>query len=237
MMDISAALEAVVSSSWLWIGLTLLCFHLGTKLYAACGKASLLQPVVTGLVLIVALVVGSGTSYQHYADATQPLYLALGVVTVALAIPLYKHVSLIRQALIPLSGTLILGGIVTSVTAVLIGWLAGGPVELLWSLSVKTITGPFAMLVSDAVGGYASLAALIVLVTGIVCVIVTPPLFKWLEIDDERIIGFTLGTMGHGIGTAAAFDISQRCGAFAALGMSLMGVSVAVAIPLIASVI
>jgi putative effector of murein hydrolase len=237
MIDLSFALNTVARSDWLWIGATLLSFHIGTQIYKRTGKVSVFQPVIVGLVLVIAAVSLSGTSYQHYAISTQPLYLALGVVTVALAVPLYNHFGLIRKAMMPLAVTLVLGGLVTSVTAVAIGWLAGCPPELLWSLSVKTITGPFAMLVSEAVGGYAALAALIVLITGIVSVIVTPPIFKLLDIDDERIIGFTLGTMGHGIGTAAAFDISNRCGAFAALGMSLMGVTVAVCVPIIAGLI
>lgn len=235
MIDLDAGLNATIASEWLWIGLTLLCFHAGTYVYQWTGKISIFQPVIVGLVLIIAAVSLSDTSYQHYADSTQALYLALGVVTVALAVPLYNNVGLIKKALMPLAATLLIGGAVTSVTAVAIGWLAGCPPALLWSLSVKTITGPFAMLVSEAVGGYAALAALIVLITGIVSVIVTPPLFRVLKIDDERIIGFTLGTMGHGIGTAAAFDISNRCGAFAALGMSLMGVTVAMCVPIIAS--
>lgn len=237
MMDLDSAIDALVNSNWLWIGITLLFFHLGTYLYKWSGKVSVLQPVIVGLVLVIAAVSLSDTSYQHYAVSTHPLYLALGIVTVALAVPLYNNFGLIKKAALPLAATLVIGGTVTSVSAVTIGWLAGCPPELLWSLSVKTITGPFAMLVSEAVGGYAALAALIVLITGIVAVILTPPIFKLLAIDDERIIGFTLGTMGHGIGTAAAFDISSRCGAFAALGMSLMGVAVAMAVPIIASLL
>lgn len=236
-MDFNAALKAVSTSDWLWIGLTVLFFYFGNLLYRLSGKNNLLQPVLTGLVLVLLATTMSNTSYEHYATSTQPLHLALGIVTVALGVPLYQNMGLIRKALIPLCCALLMGGLVTSITAVLIGWLAGSQPEILWSLSVKSITGPFAMLVSEAVGGYAALAALIVLITGIVCVVVTPPLFALLNIHDERIVGFTLGTMGHGIGTAAAFDISARCGAFAALGMSVMGVSVAVFVPVVADLI
>lgn len=236
-MDLQSGLNAVINSEWLWIGLTVLFFHFGTLVYKASGKISVLQPVLVGLILVVIAVSVSNTAYGDYAAKTQPLYLALGIVTVALAIPLYKNIGLIGKALFPLTAALILGGVATTITAVAIGWLAGSQPEILWSLSVKTITGPFAMLVAEAVGGYAALAALIVLITGIIAVIVTSPIFKLLAIDDERIIGFTLGTMGHGIGTAAAFDISNRCGAFAALGMSLMGVTIATAVPIIYSFI
>lgn len=234
-MNTNAAINALIHSQWLWIGLTVLFFQFGVLLYKASGKISLFQPVLIGLVLVVLCLELLGASYQHYAATTQPLILLLGLVTVALAVPLYRNLKLMGQAAGGLTLALLCGGAVTTAIAVAIAHFAGSPSQVVWSLSVKTITGPFAMLVSETLGGYAALAALIVLITGIITVVITPPILKLLKINDERILGFTLGTMGHGIGTAAAFEVSSRCGAFAALGMSLMGVTIAVTLPIIAS--
>ncbi len=42
-----------------------------------------------------------------------------------------------------------------------------------------------------------------------------------------------LGMTAHAVGTSVALQESDECGAFAALAMSLMGVSTAVLLPLI----
>ena len=42
-----------------------------------------------------------------------------------------------------------------------------------------------------------------------------------------------LGVVSHGIGTARAFQISERAGAFAALAMGVNGLLTAVALPMV----
>ena len=46
-----------------------------------------------------------------------------------------------------------------------------------------------------------------------------------LDIKDERILGTVLGINAHGVGTASAFQVSARCGAFASLAMGITGVT------------
>lgn len=55
---------------------------------------------------------------------------------------------------------------------------------------------------------------------------------RWLDIQDDRLIGFALGLNGHAIGTVRAFEISPTAGAFASLGMSLTGIFTALLLPL-----
>ncbi|MES2819599.1 MAG: LrgB family protein, partial [Pseudomonadota bacterium] len=49
--------------------------------------------------------------------------------------------------------------------------------------------------------------------------------------------GMALGLTAHAVGTAQALQISEECGAFAALGMSLMGLATAVLLPLAVALI
>jgi len=51
--------------------------------------------------------------------------------------------------------------------------------------------------------------------------------------DDDKAFGFSLGATCHGLGVARAFQKSQAAGAFAVLGMSLMGLVSGVLMPFV----
>jgi putative effector of murein hydrolase len=70
------------------------------------------------------------------------------------------------------------------------------------------------------------------MLTGIFGAMIGPSLISRMGIRDDAVIGFALGLSAHAVGTARAFEISPRCGAFAALGMSLMGLLLAIVLPL-----
>lgn len=52
-----------------------------------------------------------------------------------------------------------------------------------------------------------------------------------LGVKDDRIRGFALGLVAHAIGTARAFEFSEKAGAFAGLALGLTGLVTALALP------
>jgi putative effector of murein hydrolase len=61
----------------------------------------------------------------------------------------------------------------------------------------------------------------VVITTGIVGAAFGQGLLRSAGVHDERAAGLALGLASHGIGTARAFQISERTGAFATVGMIL----------------
>jgi putative effector of murein hydrolase len=122
-------------------------------------------------------------------------------------------------------------------SAVFVGHWFGGTLPTLLSLAPKSVTTPIAMGIAEKIGGHPSLAAVMVIVTGILGAMVAQTLYRWLNIRDDAVAGFSLGVAAHGIGTARAFQMSETMGAFAALGMGLNGLLTAVALPGIVSTI
>ena len=59
-----------------------------------------------------------------------------------------------------------------------------------------------------------------------------PGLLRILGVHSPEARGMALGMTAHAVGTSAALQESEECGAFAALAMSLMGVGTAVFLPL-----
>jgi putative effector of murein hydrolase len=88
------------------------------------------------------------------------------------------------------------------------------------------------MLVASQIGGIAALAAVFVMITGVVGAILGPSLLRRCGVHHHAAMGMALGMTAHAVGTARAMQESEECGAFAALAMSLMGMVTAVLLPL-----
>jgi putative effector of murein hydrolase len=91
---------------------------------------------------------------------------------------------------------------------------------------------PIAMLVAEQLGGLASLAAVFVMLTGVIGTALGPLLLGWAGVDHPAARGLSYGINAHAIGTARALEEGDECGAFAALGMSLLGILIALFLPL-----
>lgn len=211
--------------------LTLLAYVAGLWLYRRSNYSAFLQPVITGVTLIMLVLWLADIPYETYFESASVIHTLLGTATVALAIPLYQHLQKIRENWRPLLVTLLFSGIFAAATAVLFAWLLGADEKLLLSLAPKSITTPFAIAVSEIIGGYPALSAAFVIFTGMVAAVGASPIFRLFKITHPIAQGTSLGMIGHGIGTARAFEISPQCGAFSALSMGLMGVYTSLYLP------
>jgi predicted murein hydrolase (TIGR00659 family) len=220
-----------------WLTATLVVFVAATRLNDHLRGHPLAHPVLLAMVVLIALLLLTGTSYEVYFEGAQFIHFLLGPATVALAIPLYDNLRQIRRLLLPLLLACFLGVGVAVASAVGLAWLAGGRGQTLLSIAPKSVTTPIAMGIAEQIGGLPSLAAGIVLLTGAVGVVAARPLFRLAGIHDERAQGFALGIAAHGFGTAHALTIGLRAGAFAGLGLGMAGRLTAFLLPLVVGII
>lgn len=193
----------------------------------------LANPVVMAVALIIVVLKCCDVSYQTYFRGAEAIHFLLGPATVALAIPLAKQASRLRQILLPLSLSLVLGCVTSIVSAFVITFAFKGSLPLAVSMAPKSATTPIAMAITEALHGYPAVSAAVVITTGIIGAIIGRFVFKFLAIDSIEARGFAMGVSAHGIGTARAFQISPELGAYAGLGMGLNGVLTAVMTPLL----
>lgn len=214
-----------------WLTMTLVAYQIAHWIYRRCGAHPLANPVLIAVVLLLALLTLTGTPYDTYFSGAQFVHFLLGPATVALAIPLYGQF----QRLVGLAGPLLLalvgGSLTAMLSAVFVGHWLGGSLPTLLSLAPKSVTTPIAMGIAERIGGHPSLAAVMVIATGILGAITAQTIFRWLKVNDDAVSGFALGVAAHGIGTARAFQLSETMGAFAALGMGLNGLLTAISLP------
>lgn len=217
----------------LWLLITLAVYAAADALFTRFSRPSLLNPVFVTTSVLIGLLVVSGVSYSDYFNSVRFLHLLLGPATVALAIPLYSNLSKVRAMLGPLLLALLAGSLIGMVSALLLAKALGLPAGVMLSLAPKSVTTPIAMALADRLGGYASLAAAGVLLTGVFGAMVAAPVMKFLNIKEDAVKGFALGLSAHGAGTAQAFYISPAAGAFSGLAMGLNGVLTSLLLPLL----
>jgi predicted murein hydrolase (TIGR00659 family) len=216
----------------LWLSVTLGIYAIAEWIYRRTG-ITWLNPVLTAIAALSAILVITRTPYETYFQSTQLIHFLLGPATVALAVPLYNRISKVQQLLGPVTVALLVGSLAAIGSAVGLGHLLGASPPTLLSLAPKSVTTPIAMGVSEQIGGIPALTAVLVILTGILGAVVAPVLLDLLRIEEPSVRGFAIGLAAHGLGTARAFLIDEESGAFAGLGMGLNGILTALIVPIL----
>ncbi|WP_373091578.1 LrgB family protein [Zhongshania sp.] len=213
------------------ITLTLLAYQGAMFLYLGSGRAAILHPTISGASFIALALILLGKDYHAYYHNIDWLTFLLGPATVALAVPLYRQLHLLRNMAGPLLITVTVGAIFASASALILAWLFGANQSTLLSLTTKSITTPIAIAVTQDIGGITTIAVASVILTGVVGITTITWLFTKLDIQDDRLWGFCLGLAAHAIGTSRAFERSPVAGAFSSLALCLTGAFTAVFVP------
>jgi putative effector of murein hydrolase len=212
-----------------WLTATLGAYLIADSLAKAVGRHPLVNPVAIAIALIAILLRLTGANYQTYFNGAQFVHFLLGPATVAIGVPLYRNLDLVRRNLLPMAAALAVGALVAIVSALLVAKSLGAPRAVLVSLAPKSVTAGVAMAVSEQLGGAPPLTAVLVIATGILGAVVVTPLMNALY----AARGFAVGLASHGIGTARAFAVDPVAGVFAGLAMGLNAVVTPALIPAI----
>ena len=194
----------------------------------------LANPMLLCIVMLVALLLLTGTPYRAYFEGGQYVQFLLGPATVALAVPMHANLKRIRRAAPAIVPALLAGSVVASASAMAIARLLGASHTVVMSLAPKSVTTPIAMGVAEQIGGSASLAAVFVLLTGLTVVVAGATISRLMRVKDWRARGLAAGTAGHGLATARMLLLNETAGAFGGLAIGLNGLVTAILAPLLA---
>lgn len=234
--DWHGAWQALIHHPLFGFMITLGTYQVALMLYERT-RSVFLQPILLSMLLVIGILLLCGLSADEYRESTQILSLLIGPATVALAVPLYLNLRRIRLLFWPILLTLLLGGVFASASGVLLAASFGAQDSVLWSMATKSVTTPIAMLVTEQIGGVASLAAIFVMITGVLGGMFGLELLRLIGVTHPAAQGMALGLTAHAVGTSRAIQEGEECGAFSALAMSLMGAAVALFLPLVVALI
>jgi putative effector of murein hydrolase len=192
------------------IALTLIGYQLGCRLQRCLRGNPLCNPVLIAIGSIIAVLLLTGTDYRTYFETASWIHFLLGPATVALAIPLYKNIGEIRRAALAIGAAVGAGAFAASGSAMAIAWSLGASPTVIRSI-----------------------AAVLVVVTGVFGSLCAPEIAAVLGVRCWRARGLAAGVAGHGIATARMLCLNETAGAFSGLAMGLCGLLTAVCLPVI----
>ena len=228
-----AAVADLVATPLFGVTLTLAVYLVACRVAVAARGNPLVNPVLVSIVVIVALLLLTGTSYVDYQQGGRLIGCLLGPATVALAVPLHRQRARIRACALPTLVGIGAGAIAGVLVALPVTVALGGDHELARTMAPKSVTAPVAIALSQANGGVAELTAVLTILTGVLGAVAAPTLLNLVRVRDARLRGLAIGTSSHGIGTARALDDGETTGAFSALAMALNAVVTSLALPLV----
>jgi predicted murein hydrolase (TIGR00659 family) len=211
--------------------LTLGAYTAGVALHRMGKRHALLNPTLLAIIMVVGILLILHIDYSAYFAAAQPVHLLLGPAVVALSVPLYRHLGLIRERALLLMATLAVGSLSAIVSSIAIGHWLGATRQSLLSLAPKSATTAVSMAVSAQVGGLPAVTAVLTIIAGITGAVLAGCVLDALRIRDPAARGFSMGLAGHGIATARAFQENETAGAFAGLAMGLNAIATAALVP------
>ena len=180
------------------------------------------------ILVVVAVLIAFRIPYDSYNRGGAIVSFFLGPATVALAVPMVHHAKRIGRRMLPILAAVVVGTVVSMLVSGGLAYLFGGDRTVVLSMVPRGCTTPIAMAVADQIGGDHSWAAIGTGVSGLVGVIVGPPLLRLIGVRRDVPFGAAMGTGSHAIGTARALKHSDAAGGVAALAMTVAGVLTAV---------
>ena len=214
-------LNDFLSGSAAWgVLLTLAAFALGTLINKVTGKA-IFNPLLLGAIFVIVFLSVCGIPYADYKVSAAPVNYLLLPATVALAIPLYEKLDLLKA----------------NAAAIIAGISVGTLVSLhltqeqYATLLPKSVTTAISMDVAAELGGIAALTGAIVILTGIAGNLLAETVCKAFHITDPIAKGVGIGTSAHAVGTSKALQMGEVEGAMSGLSIAVAGVLTAVLCP------
>ena len=189
----------------------------------------LFNMVLFGTILMISLLVISGTPYSAYEPAKE----FMGPATVALAIPLYKNRELLRRYGLAIGSSVAAGSLTSMVLVVLLSKAGGLSQAVLISALPKSVTAPIAIEIAQLSGGDPALAVAFVVATGTFGGSLGPTLLRWCGIRLPEARGLALGTVAHAQGVGMALLEGEASAAMASSAMAIAAIFTSLAAPVL----
>ena len=222
-MPKSVCLKGLLTES-VYFGVTISIVSYGIGLFLKKKlKWGILNPLLVSILFVVGFLILFDIDYDMYNQTAKYLSYLLTPATVALAIPLYQKITLLKKnGLAVFLG--ILSGVLSSLLSVLaMAWLFGLSHREYVTLLPKSITTAIGMGVSDELGGITTITVAVIIVTGVLGNVIGQSVCKLFKIYEPIAVGLALGTSSHAIGTAKALELGEVEGAMSSLSIVVSG--------------
>ena len=167
-------------------------------------KFSLFNPLLISIIITSAVVIFAGIDYDVYYEGAKYISYLLTPATVALAIPLYEQVTVLKKNFKAIIAGIV-SGVITSLCSILaMALIFSFTHEQYVTFLPKSITTAIGMGVSEELGGYVSITVAVIIITGVLGSVIAEGVLKLFKITDPCAKGIAIGTASHAVGTSKA---------------------------------
>ena len=207
-----------------WSGATIAAYVLAKRVHRRF-PLPLTSPLLLAPLVIIALGSLTRVEYHDYFRATHWLGLMLGPAMVSFAVPIYERRAIVARHWVALAAGVGAGSALAVGTAWLLSSAMGLSDPIRLSLLARSISTPFAVVVSRDIGGIPELTALFVILTGLIGASIGRLVLYWLPLRSTIARGALFGMGAHSVGVARASRLCGEEGAVAGLVMIFAGLS------------
>ncbi|HPS11046.1 MAG TPA: LrgB family protein [Paludibacteraceae bacterium] len=209
---------------------TIIIYWLAQKLQVKTGIL-LLNPILITIIIIISFLMVFNIDYETYHRGSRYIDFLLKPAVVALGVPLYKQLEVIKKQALSIVISQLIGCVTGIVLVVLIAKLMGASKEVIYSLAPKSVTTPIAIEISRSIGGIAPLTASVVIVVGIFGAVFGYSILKLTGVKNPLSQSLSMGNAAHAIGTSKSMEISPAYGAMSSIGLIVNGIFTAILAP------
>lgn len=192
-----------------------------------------LNPMLLSIMVLIPILISLNVPFEQYFSATKPLNQLLEPAVVALGFPLYQHLKTMKYQWQAILVLLILSSIIVIVVSATLTIAMLALPEIAVSLSLKSVTTPIGIALTEELGGNSSITAFAIILAGLFGALLGPRWLNYIKVSSPKAQGLAIGAASHALGTATISKISYEHAAYGSLSLILSAVITALVSPLI----
>jgi len=178
-----------------------------------------LNPMLVTISLLIPFLLLSKISYYEYTQAINILTLMLEPAIVALGFPLYLQLRQIKLHYKQILSTLTIGIIIVIFVSLVLSMLLITTPEIAIALSLKSVTTPIGIALTEQLSGDSSITAFSIMIAGLFGALLGPKWLLFIGVKSAKAQGLAIGAASHVIGTAVLARISNEHAAYSSVAL------------------
>ena len=187
-------------------------------------KIAAFNPLLISIIIVIFVLVMFHIKFEDFYKGSKYISFLLTPATVALAIPLYSKLTLLKSNFKAIMSGLIAGVLTSLISIFVMSLLFGLSHENYVSMLPKSITTAIGIGVSEELGGISTITTAVIIVTGVFGNVSADIVYKVFNITNPIAKGIGLGSSAHAIGTSKALEMGETEGAMSSLSIAVAGI-------------
>lgn len=227
MIDLPTVLDVFIYS-----GLTITCYQCCVFIQKKT-KSIYLNPMLLSVLVIIGLLTQLNIPYETYQQHSKVLSALLTPAVVALGYPLYQHLDTVKQQWKQILLYLTVAAAFIITMSYLMTMIVIGEHSVAVSLSLKSITTPIGLALTEQLSGNAAITAFTIIIAGLVGATIGMKWLTYINVSSPHAQGLAIGTASHALGTATISSISFKHAAYSSFALIVSATVTAVICPIL----